>query len=95
MNRPSPPLLHGVVLVTSATIGAGIFSLPVVSAGMWFTWTAACLFAVWLLSYLGALLLLEATLVFPRGANLYTIVNGILGAKWNLATYKTRPLTES
>ena len=86
MNRPSPPLFHGVVLVTSATIGAGIFSLPIVSAGMWFGWTAACLFAIWLLSYLGALLLLEATLVYPRGASFYTIVNGILGAKWNLAT---------
>ena len=86
MNRPSPPLFHGVVLVISATIGAGIFSLPIVSAGMWFAWTAACLFAIWLLSYLGALLLLEATLVYPRGASFYTIVNGILGAKWNLAT---------
>ena len=86
MNRPSPPLFHGVVLVTSATIGAGVFSLPIVSAGMWFGWTAACLFAIWLLSYLGALLLLEATLVYPRGASFYTIVNGILGAKWNLAT---------
>jgi tryptophan-specific transport protein len=53
---------------------------------MWFGWTAACLFAIWLLSYLGALLLLEATLVYPRGASFYTIVNGILGAKWNLAT---------
>jgi len=72
--------------VTSATIGAGVFSLPIVSAGMWFGWTAACLFAIWLLSYLGALLLLEATLVYPRGASFYTIVNGILGAKWNLAT---------
>ena len=86
MNRPSPPLFHGVVLVTSATIGAGVFSLPIVSAGMWFGWTAACLFAIWLLSYLGALLLLEAALVYPRGASFYTIVNGILGAKWNLAT---------
>ena len=86
MNRPSPPLFHGVVLVTSATIGAGVFSLPIVSAGMWFGWTAACLFAIWLLSYLGALLLLEATLVYPRGASFYTIVNGILGEKWNLAT---------
>jgi tryptophan-specific transport protein len=72
--------------VTSATIGAGVFSLPIVSAGMWFGWTAACLFAIWLLSYLGALLLLEATLVYPRGASFYTIVNGILGEKWNLAT---------
>ena len=86
MNRSSPPLFHGVVLVTSATIGAGVFSLPIVSAGMWFGWTAACLFAIWLLSYLGALLLLEATLVYPRGASFYTIVNGILGEKWNLAT---------
>ena len=86
MNRPSPPLFHGVVLVTSATIGAGVFSLPIVSAGMWFGWTAACLFAIWLLSYLGALLLLEAALVYPRGASFYTIVLGILGAKWNLAT---------
>ncbi|MBT5793144.1 MAG: tryptophan permease [Gammaproteobacteria bacterium] len=72
--------------MTSATIGAGVFSLPIVSAGMWFGWTAACLFAIWLLSYLGALLLLEATLVYPRGASFYTIVNGILGEKWNLAT---------
>ena len=86
MNRSSPPLFHGVVLVTSATIGAGVFSFPIVSAGMWFGWTAACLFAIWLLSYLGALLLLEATLVYPRGASFYTIVNGILGEKWNLAT---------
>jgi tryptophan-specific transport protein len=86
MKSKSPPLFHGVVLITSATVGAGIFSLPIVSAGMWFPWTVACLFAVWLVSYLGSLLLLEATLVYPRGASFYTIVNGILGAKWNLAT---------
>lgn len=85
MNSQSPPLFHGVVLVTSATIGAGIFSLPIVSAGMWFPWAIACLFAVWLLSYLGALFLLEATLVYPRGASFYTIVKGTLGDRWNLA----------
>ena len=85
MDNQSPPLFHGVVLVTSATIGAGIFSLPIVSAGMWFPWTVICLIAVWSLSYLGALMLLEATLVFPRGASFHTIVKGILGDNWNLA----------
>ena len=86
MANQSPPLLHGVILVTSATIGAGIFSLPIVAAGMWFEWAVYSLLAIWLLSYVGALLLLEATLVYPQGASFYTVVNGILGARWNLAT---------
>lgn len=78
-------ILYGVMLVSGGAIGAGMFSLPIVSAGMWFGWTVVCFLAVWALSYVGSLLLLEATLLYPRGASFNTVVKGILGPMWNIA----------
>lgn len=74
------------MLVAGGAIGAGMFSLPVVSAGMWFPWAIVSLFTVWLVSYLAALLLMETNLLYPPGASFDTFVTDTLGKAWNTAT---------
>ena len=75
--------MHGTVLVASGAIGAGMFSLPIVSAGMWFSWAAIGLCAIWLLNLYATLLLLESNLRFPAGASFDTLVGSTLGKSWN------------
>ena len=80
----TPPLIYGIALVASGTVGAGMFSLPIVSAGMWFSWAVVVLAAVWFINYLATLLLLEANLLYPAGASFNTIVKASLGPRWAL-----------
>lgn len=75
--------LNGVVLVASGAIGAGMFSLPIVSAGMWFGWTIVCLILVWLANLYAAFVLLETNLKFKPGASFDTLVGQTLGKTWN------------
>ena len=72
------------MLTAGTAIGAGMFSLPVVSSGMWFIYSIGCLFLLWFLSYLCALYLLEANVHFSPGASFDTIVSNILGKTWNV-----------
>ncbi|NNC99754.1 MAG: tryptophan permease, partial [Gammaproteobacteria bacterium] len=81
-QHKSPSTLHGVVLVASGAIGAGMFSLPIVSAGMWFGWSVAGLCLVWLVNLTATLLLLESNLLYHRGASFDTVVGGSLGGLW-------------
>ena len=80
-----PAIFFGAVLVTGSSVGGGMFSMPIVAAGMWFPWSLVCLCAIWMLSYAGGLIVLEAAMLFPRGASFNTIVKGLLGSKWNIA----------
>ena len=80
----SPSLLNGVILVASGAIGAGMFAIPVVSAGMWLGWTIVSLCFIWLLNLIAVLLLVESNLRFPAGASFHTIVGKSLGPIWNL-----------
>lgn len=81
MNNSEKPLWHGIVLVAGGAIGAGMFALPVVSAGAWFGWASIGLLACCLLTILAALVLLEVNLQFQPGASFHTVVMGVLGRK--------------
>lgn len=84
-NYHNPSVLNGVVLVAGGAIGAGMFSLPIVSTGMWFGWALICLLGVWFINLLASLLMLEANLLYPRGASFDSMVKGSLGKTWSHA----------
>ncbi|MDW5290246.1 aromatic amino acid transporter [Formosa sp. PL04] len=76
--------LSGIMITAGTTIGAGIFSLPIVSSGMWFVLSLVCLLFLWFLNYLSALYILEANLLFTPGASFDTISTKILGKNWSI-----------
>lgn len=77
-------VLTGIMLTAGTAIGAGMFSLPVVSSGMWFILSLICLLFLWLLNYISALYILEANVHFPPGASFDTLTSKILGKSWNV-----------
>lgn len=61
-NAVQKPTWHGVVLVAGGAVGAGMFALPMVSAGAWTLWSMLGLVVVWWFTYLAAKLLLDTNL---------------------------------
>ncbi|MBT3833464.1 MAG: hypothetical protein HOB98_21325 [Gammaproteobacteria bacterium] len=43
----SPSLAAGITIVAGTAVAAGMFSLPVVSSGMWFSWSILLLALTW------------------------------------------------
>lgn len=72
-------VLGGTVIVAGTAIGAGMFSLPVASSGLWFGYSLLLMLFVWYCMYSAGLYLLEANLRFPRGASFDTIAEGTMG----------------
>jgi tryptophan-specific transport protein len=79
-----PSRLVGISIVAGATVGAGMFSLPVASSGMWFTWSLLILVFSWFCLFNSGLMLLETNLNYPRGSSFDTFVKDTLGKGWNL-----------
>ncbi|QHM70275.1 tryptophan permease [Mixta intestinalis] len=79
-----PSVLWGTLIITGTVVGAGMFSLPVVMSGAWFSWSAAILLLTWLCMLLSGLMFLEASLHYPTGAGFDTLTRDLLGARWNL-----------
>lgn len=73
------PLLFGAMMTAGSAIGAGMFSLPIVSSGMWFPLTLASLFVIWAISYLSSLMIMEVSLEFPIGTSFNTYTDKLLG----------------
>ena len=67
------------MIVAGTAIGAGMFSLPVATSGMWFGYSVALMLFTWYCMYSAGLYLLEANLRFPRGASFDTIAHATLG----------------
>ena len=74
----------GAIICIGSAIGAGIFSLPTVSSGMWLYWSIACLLLTASATAVAALMTLRVNLNFELGDSFDTIVRGTLGRGWNI-----------
>ncbi|MGI2258466.1 tryptophan permease [Shewanella sp. GXUN23E] len=79
-------LLGGAMIIAGTTVGAGMFSLPVVSAGMWFGYGVILLIGIWFIMLMSGLLLLEANLHFEPGASFDTLTRETLGRFWRIVS---------
>lgn len=80
--KKTPHIIGGVAITAGTAIGAGMFSLPIVSSSMGFGWSILCMLLAWYAMYHASMLILEVNLHFDRGESFYTMVKGILGKKW-------------
>lgn len=71
-------VLGGAMIIAGTTIGAGMFSLPSVSAGMWFFYSLFVLFGTWLCMCHSGLMILEANLNYPAGTSFDNIAKDCL-----------------
>ncbi|MFV4847089.1 tryptophan permease [Edwardsiella tarda] len=81
LQRPS--ILGGAMIIAGTAVGAGMFSIPVVTAGVWFSLSAILLLITWACMYLSGLMILESNLHYPAGASFHTMVGDLLGKGWN------------
>lgn len=82
MNSKS--ILLGTMITAGSAIGGGMFSLPIVSSGMWFGLAVLSFMLIWFISYLSSLMILEANLHYPEGSSFDTFVTDILGRQWSI-----------
>nr|MDT0251647.1 aromatic amino acid transport family protein [Endozoicomonas sp.] len=84
-SQQSASFLGGAMIIAGTAIGAGMFSLPVVAAGMWTLWACAALLFTWFCLLHSGLMILETNLNYPVGASFNTMVKDLLGTHWNRA----------
>jgi len=93
IQKKSIPLYVGVSFVAGGAVGAGMFSLPIASSGMWFGWAALLLAFSWFCLCSSALMLLETNLNFKAGESFDTFVRDTIGNKWNIINGITMAFT--
>ena len=84
MNASGKSVITGRMLTAGSAIGACILSLPIVSSGMWFLWSVMCFGFIWLISYMGSLMILEINVQYPFGSSFNPFVKDILGSGWSV-----------
>ncbi|MCG9697847.1 tryptophan permease [Shewanella sp. Isolate11] len=77
-------VLGGAMIIAGTAVGAGMFSLPVVGAGMWFSYSVVMMLGVWFCMLVSGLLLLETNLHFEPGASFDTLTRDTLGNFWRI-----------
>ncbi|RTR38158.1 tryptophan permease [Shewanella canadensis] len=80
----SKSLLGGAMIIAGTAVGAGMFSLPVVGAGMWFSYSLVMMIGVWFCMLVSGLLLLETNLHFEPGDSFDTLTRETLGNFWRI-----------
>lgn len=84
IQKPArPSVLGGAMIIAGTAVGAGMFSIPIVTSGVWFSGSVALLVYTWACMLISGLMILEATLHYPSGASFHTIVKDLLGKRWN------------
>ncbi|WP_419235834.1 tryptophan permease [Serratia fonticola] len=81
LSRPS--VLGGAMIIAGTAVGAGMFSIPIVTSGVWFSGSVTLLIYTWFCMLISGLMILEATMNYPAGASFHTVVKDLLGKGWN------------
>ncbi len=79
-----PSIFGGAMIAAGTMIGAGMLSLPIASAGMWFTWTVIVMVVTVFFMHLSAEMILEVNLNYDPGASFHTLVKDNLGRIWSI-----------
>ncbi|WKX27043.1 aromatic amino acid transporter [Tatumella ptyseos] len=77
----SPSSAWGAMIICGTVAGAGMFTLPVVMAGAWYSWSVLMLVISWFCMLLSGLLFMKVSLHFPLGAG-YDTLTQALTPKW-------------
>lgn len=78
-----PSVLGGAMIIAGTAAGAGMFSIPIVTSGVWFSGSVALLIYTWFCMFVSGLMILEANLNYPAGASFHTMVKDLLGNVWS------------
>lgn len=84
------PLWHGILLVAGGAIGAGIFALPMVSAGAWMMWSTVGFATIWAMTYIAGSLFAKINLAIVSDtsnqldfqSSFSSLVSYVLGPRW-------------
>ncbi|MEX3099215.1 aromatic amino acid transport family protein, partial [Serratia ureilytica] len=82
-KRARLSVLGGAMIMAGTAVGAGMFSIPIVTSGVWFSGSVALLVYAWACMLLSGLMILEATLHCPSGASFNAMVKDLLGKGWS------------
>lgn len=82
-------LLGGILLIIGTSIGGAMLALPIATSQSGFIYSSIFLFICWIIMTLGALLILEVNLWFPRNSNLISMAKATLGPVGTLITWIT------
>lgn len=79
MKTTQPSIFGGAMIAAGTMIGAGMLTLPIVSAGMWFTWTIFIMLLTTFFMQNSAEEILEVNLSYSEGSSFHTLVKDNLG----------------
>ncbi|WP_411706405.1 tryptophan permease [Edaphovirga cremea] len=83
LTPPRPSVLGGAMIISGTAVGAGMFSIPVVTSGVWFSGSVILLVYTWFCMLISGLMILETNLHYPTGASFHTMVKDLLGKTWS------------
>ncbi|MDC9590939.1 tryptophan permease [Xenorhabdus sp. XENO-10] len=82
-NLKRPSIFGGAMIIAGTAVGAGMFSIPIVSSGVWFTGSIILLVYTCVCMYFSGLMILEANMNYPAGSSFHTVTKDLLGKGWS------------
>ncbi|OTA16180.1 tryptophan permease [Xenorhabdus vietnamensis] len=82
-NLKRPSIFGGAMIIAGTAVGAGMFSIPIVTSGVWFTGSIILLVYTCVCMYFSGLMILEANMNYPAGSSFHTVAKDLLGKSWS------------
>ncbi len=82
VSPPLPSSAWGAMIICGTVAGAGMFTLPVVMAGAWYSWSVITLIVSWGCMLLSGLLFMKVSQHYPLGSGYDTLTQHLTPALW-------------